>query len=141
MIRAACHCTNVRLTAAQPPDWVMDCNCTLCRRYGGLWAYYEKGEVELVQGEGKTDTYHWGSNALLFHRCSECGCITHFTPHDDPDFICGINTRMMPTLDPASVRIQQKNNSHSGFFWTRSDGPIVDSHHPKMEPPAPEDWR
>ena len=65
MIRAACHCTNVRLTAAQPPDWVMDCTCTLCRHYGGLWAYYEKGEVQLMQGKGKTDTYHWGSDVLL----------------------------------------------------------------------------
>jgi hypothetical protein len=37
MIRAACHCTAVRFEIAEPPEWVLDCNCTICRRYGGLW--------------------------------------------------------------------------------------------------------
>ncbi|MFP6837922.1 MAG: hypothetical protein VB948_17635 [Pseudomonadales bacterium] len=141
MIRAACHCTDVRLEIERSPDWVNDCNCTLCRRYGPLWAYYEPGEVKLVQGVGATDDYRWDDKMLAFHRCKTCGCIAHFKSLADAPFICAVNGRMMPTLDPASVRIQHKDNGHTEFFWTRSDGPIVASKHPKMDPPGPEDWR
>ena len=141
MIRAACHCTAIRLEIEAAPSWVNDCNCTLCRRYGALWAYYEPGEVKLVQGEGTTDTYLWDSKMLAFHRCRACGCVTHFEALTDTPFICGVNARMMPALDPANVRVQHKNNSHSGFFWTRSDGPVVASQHPEMDPPGPDDWR
>ena len=142
MIRAACHCTAIRLEADKAPSWVNDCNCTLCRRYGALWAYYESGEVQVVAGDGATDVYRWDDEMLAFHRCQVCGCVTHFeAPADDGPFICGVNARMMPALDPADVRIQHKNNSHSGFFWTRADGPIVASGHPKMSLPGPEDWR
>ena len=142
MIRAACHCTEVRLEIDEPPSWVNDCNCTLCRRYGALWAYYSPGKVKIVRGADATDTYVWGDRMLAFHRCKACGCVTHMTALDtDPPRIYGINARMIPTLDPASVRLQQTDNGHTGLFWTQSAGPIVASHHPKMDPPGPEDWR
>jgi hypothetical protein len=141
MIRAACHCTAVRLEVENTPTWVNDCNCTLCRRYGALWAYCERGEATLVQGEDATDTYLWDDRMLAFHRCKTCGCITHVVALAEEPFICIVNSRMMPALDPATVRIQQKNNSHSGYFWTRSDDPIVESAHPVMDLPGPEDWR
>ena len=56
-------------------------------------------------------------------------------------FIFGVNARMMAGLDPSKVTIRQKDNSHSGFFWTRSDGPVLASQHPPMPPPTFEDWR
>ena len=40
MIKPACHCGAVRFEIAEPPEWVLDCNCTLCRRYGAMWSYY-----------------------------------------------------------------------------------------------------
>lgn len=142
MIRAACHCTAVRLQIAAAPSWVGDCNCTLCRRYGALWAYYGPGKVEVVSGGDATDTYSWGDGMLAFHRCKQCGCITHFTALDrDPPVIVAVNARMIPTLNPASVRVQQMDNGHTGFFWTRSDGPALASRHPKLDPPGPDDWR
>jgi hypothetical protein len=142
MLRAACHCTAVRLEIDKAPGWVNDCNCTLCRRYGALWSYYEPGEVTIVQGEGDTDTYVWGDEMLAFHRCTRCGCVTHATALDtDPPRIFAVNARMIPTLDPATVPLRQTDNGHSGFFWTRSKDPVVASHHPKMPPPGPDDWR
>jgi hypothetical protein len=142
MIRAACHCTAVRLEIAEAPSWILDCNCTLCRRYGALWAYYQPDEVKVVRGADATDTYLWGDKMLAFHRCKECGCIMHMIALDaDPPRIYGINARMIPTLDPARVRLQQIDNGHTGFFWSKSDQPPVPSRHPKMEPPGPDDWR
>ena len=65
----------------------------------------------------------------------------HRGGHGDPPFIFAVNARMMAGLDPANVRIRRKNNSHSGFFWTRPDAPIEESRHPPMPPPTFEDWR
>ena len=142
MVRAACHCTAVRLEVADLPDWVLDCNCTICRRYGAVWAYPDAAKVKLVRGDDATETYIWGDRMLAFHRCKVCGCVTHMAALDtDPPRIYGINARMIPTLDPASVRLRQRDNGHTGFFWTRSVEPPEPSRHPKLDRPDPEDWR
>ena len=72
MIESSCHCGAVRLQINRAPEEVVDCNCTLCRRYGALWAYgYEGQGIEVA---GKTQAYVRG-NAIEFHFCSACGCI------------------------------------------------------------------
>lgn len=144
MIRAACHCTAVRFELAKAPEWVLDCSCTLCRRYGALWAYPDPDadEVRFVQGADATDTYVWGDRMLAFHRCRECGCVTHMAalpPY--PPRVYGINARMIPTLDPATVRLRQRDNGHTGRFWTRSAAAPEPGNHPKLAPPGPDDWR
>jgi hypothetical protein len=142
VVRAACHCTAVRFEVSELPEWALDCNCTLCRRYGAIWMYPEAATVQFVSGADGTDTYVWGDGELAFHRCRACGCVTHMTTLDaDPPQIYGINARLIPTLDPASVRLRQKDNGHTGFFWTRSDAAPEASRHPAMKPPGPEDWR
>jgi hypothetical protein len=60
---------------------------------------------------------------------------------EDPPWLYSINGRMIPTLDPAGVHVVQKNNGHTGWFWSRSSSPPESSHHPQMEPPGPDDWR
>ena len=142
MVRAACHCTAVRLEISHLPDSVLDCNCTICRRYGAIWAYPEAGQVKIVSGMDATDTYLWGDRGLAFHRCKVCGCVMYVEAVEEkPPYIYGINARMIPTLDPKSVRVRQKDNGHTGYFWTRSNAPAESSRHPKMDPPSENDWR
>jgi hypothetical protein len=45
MIEASCHCGAVKLEIQSAPNGVTDCNCSICRRYGVLWAYYEPAQV------------------------------------------------------------------------------------------------
>ena len=143
MIRAACHCEAVRFEIAGPPQWVLDCNCTLCRRYGALWCYFrgaEQAKLMLKPDPSATDTYLWGDRDIAFHRCKTCGCVTHMAAAAD-GVIFGVNARMMAGLDPATVIVRRIDNSHSGFFWTRPDEPVIASRHPKMPAPTPQDWR
>lgn len=144
MIRAACHCGAVRFEIAEPPQWVLDCNCTLCRKYGGLWTYFRgpDGQAKLLMTPepGATEIYTWQDGDIEFHRCRTCGCVTHMIG-GDPPAIFGVNARMMAGLDPAKVRVRRINNNHSGFFWTRPDEPVMESRHPPMPPPTFEDWR
>lgn len=39
MITGSCHCGTLRWEFDPEPDGATVCNCTVCRRYGVLWAY------------------------------------------------------------------------------------------------------
>lgn len=145
MIKAACHCGAVRFEIARAPAWVLDCNCTLCRRYGALWSYYHGAAQALlvrVPQADATQTYVWNDRSLAFHRCKICGCVTHMEVIDiEPHVIYGVNARLMLGLDPAQVQLRQIDNGHTGFFWTRSSEPPLAGRQPPMPPSGPDDWR
>jgi hypothetical protein len=146
MIKAACHCGAVRFAVAGAPRWVLDCSCTICRRYGALWTYcaFTDNPMELVArpDPAATATYTWQDHEIGFHHCRTCGCITHFEALDqNPPMILGLNARMMVGLDGPGTRIRQIDNGHVGWFWTRVDGEVIPGRHPPMPPAGPDDWR
>ena len=76
MLEGACHCGSVRWTLEGDPGRATACNCTLCRRYGALWAYDYEGERIRIAGPslaysrpGKLDP------ALEIRFCATCGCV------------------------------------------------------------------
>src|SRR5579859_549976 len=143
-MKGACHCGAVRFELAEAPAWVLDCNCTICRRLGGLWAYPRLGTAKIVSAPDPdaTEGYLWGDRMLAFQHCRTCGCVTHTTAVDvDPPAIFAVNARMLVGLDPATTQVRQVDNAHSGVFWTRSDTAPMASRHPRMPPPGPDDWR
>lgn len=73
MIQGSCDCGKVRWQFQGQPDGATACNCTLCRRYGVLWAYGHEGEGITVSGSSRP--YVRGEKAIEFHFCPVCGCI------------------------------------------------------------------
>jgi hypothetical protein len=106
MIEASCHCGAVRLTVDAEPETVTECNCSICRRYGVLWAYYPPAEVTLTAAEGATDIYMWDDRSIGFHRCKTCGCVTHWAPVDSARDRMGVNARLMPLELLARTRMR-----------------------------------
>ena len=98
MVHASCHCGAVRLEIDTPPAEVTECNCSICRRYGVLWAYYRPRQVRLDPPDAATDLYMWDDRSIGFHRCRNCGCVTHWAPVDPAVDRMGVNARL---LDPA----------------------------------------
>jgi hypothetical protein len=76
MIEGVCHCGSVRWSFEGVPESVTACNCTICRRYGVLWAY--DFEDEGIKVSGATTVYAWRDQWLGFHFCSRCGCVSHW---------------------------------------------------------------
>lgn len=102
---ATCHCGAVTLTVDTPPTEITECNCSICRRYGALWAYYPKGAVTFVPPEAATDTYLWDDRSIGFHRCRVCGCVTHWWPVAEwRDDRMGLNVRLMEPPVIAAAR-------------------------------------
>lgn len=104
MIEASCHCGAVKLQILSPPETVTDCNCSVCRRYGTLWAYYAPAHVRIVAVPGATEAYLRGEKLLEFHRCRNCGCVTHWAAVKQPADRMGVNARLMPPDNLASAR-------------------------------------
>ena len=94
----SCHCGAVRLVLRETPSDAGECNCSICRRTGGLWHY---GPPDKVTVEGEGVSYRQGDCSLDLWHCPTCACVTHWTPVD-PDYPrMGVNLRM---FDPALWR-------------------------------------
>lgn len=113
MIESTCHCGAVRLEVPSAPQTVTDCNCSICRRYGGLWAYYSPKDVRVVAGEGVTDVYLWGDKTISIHRCHSCGCVSHWTALDKSLDRMGVNARLMPPEILASARVRRLDGANT----------------------------
>ena len=72
MIQGSCHCGAVNFQFEGVPEGATTCNCTVCRRYGVLWAYDHEGEG--IKVSGQTKAYVRGK-AVEFHFCAHCGCV------------------------------------------------------------------
>ena len=95
MIEGACDCGAVRWSFNGDPGSVTACNCTICRRYGVLWAYdYEN---ERIRVSGPTRVHVRGERHIGFHFCPECGCIAYWRglkPGDDGRRRIAVNVRL-----------------------------------------------
>ena len=78
MIRTTCHCGSVVIEADALPATVTSCNCSICARVAGLWAYYTRSEARLVAGHDDVTAYLWGDRMIEFYHCRHCGCSTHY---------------------------------------------------------------
>ncbi len=111
MIKASCHCGAVRLEIAVAPDGVTDCNCSICRRTGALWAYYRPDQVTLIHASGATVAYIWGDRMLALHHCGTCGCTTHWESIEQPPIDrMGVNARLME-IDLEAVPVRKNDGA------------------------------
>lgn len=77
VLNGSCHCGAVGWTLSGDPGPATACNCTLCRRYGALWAYdYEGERIHLI---GESTAYRRAAKdipTLEIHFCSTCAGVT-----------------------------------------------------------------
>jgi hypothetical protein len=104
LIEASCHCGAVHLKISHAPTEVTDCNCSICRRYGVLWAYLSPRDVQVTKDA--TDIYIRGARTTEFHRCKHCGCVTHWTAVDKTRDRVGVNARLMAPEILSQLRVR-----------------------------------
>lgn len=77
------------------PAEASQCNCSICRRYAALWAYYTPDDVAISYREANISFYSWGDGDIEYHRCHQCGCVTHYvTTEQCPTRRIALNLRM-----------------------------------------------
>ncbi|MDA7949662.1 MAG: GFA family protein [Hyphomicrobiaceae bacterium] len=108
------------------PKSATACNCTICRRYGALWAYGHSGKDIHVSGE--TASYCRAEfGAIDFHFCANCGCVTHYVarnPDDDGQHWTAVNLRMTE-LDLISEVPIRHFDGHDSWKELLKDGRTI----------------
>lgn len=96
MPTASCHCGAIRIEVESIPTELNECQCSICYSYGARWANYRPDQVRIDSDEpNATEMYMWSDRIIEFHRCSKCGCVTHWAPVDMTETRMGVNSRMM----------------------------------------------
>ncbi|TIV14093.1 MAG: GFA family protein, partial [Mesorhizobium sp.] len=76
MLKGTCHCGAAHWTLGGDPGGITACNCTLCRRYGTLWAYDYLDERIRIAGPLKSYTRaEVAEPALEILFCPTCACV------------------------------------------------------------------
>ena len=75
---ATCHCGAIRIRVPRMARTLTSCNCSICRRYGALWAYYAARVVTIEAPKGGLTKYSWSRRIRSYCRCKQCGCVTHY---------------------------------------------------------------
>ena len=118
----SCHCGGVRMRVARLPEWVGQCNCSICTKLNWQVAYCPPGEVRV---EGETATYVWGDRLLRLHHCPTCGCTTHWDARPEAladetlepglrvalESRMGVNARLLDGFDEAAVEVRLMDNA------------------------------
>ncbi len=119
MLEGSCHCGQVRWRFDGVPEAATACSCTICRRYGALWAYdYEN---ERIQVSGETRAYAWGDRLLTFDFCPACGCVAYWRGlrlTEDGRRRMAVNLRMAEPAAVAAIPVE-----HFDGFETWTDLP------------------
>lgn len=117
LLQGSCHCGAVRLTLPTRPDTATRCNCSLCRRVNGVWAYFPVGTVQVSGHPEHTHGYVWGDKTLRTVRCAHCGSVTHWEPlGDEAGGKQGVN---LNNFDPAlldGVRVRRFDGAKTWEF-------------------------
>ncbi len=101
-----CLCGAVRVSIDAKPDYIHDCNCSLCRKSGAAWGYFTGSSA---QADGDTEAYVREDKAVPtveIHSCRQCGTTTHFRPTssfrqtDDSTSTLGVNMKL---FDPDAL--------------------------------------
>ncbi len=112
MLEANCLCGAVRLALETQPEFINDCNCSLCRKTGGAWGYYLSSAVTITGKTVHLTREDMEKPAVEIHSCAHCFTTTHWTltqsfkeQNGGPERV-GVNMRLFETQDLYGVEVR-----------------------------------
>ena len=114
MYQGSCHCGSVQFELTEPPEKLVDCNCTICRRIGALWGHVSIRSVQIIAPSDGTISYIQGDKTLAIHTCRTCGCTTHWENLQPEEEHMAVNFRM---CDPEVINQFQVRKFDGADTW------------------------
>ncbi|HEY4316170.1 MAG TPA: GFA family protein [Herbaspirillum sp.] len=106
----SCHCGNIAFEVEGDFKEAIDCNCSLCRRRGGLLAFVPRDQLTLKTPAANVSTYTFNHHSIQHHFCAKCG-IAPFgegaAPGGPP--MASINLRCVPAVDLDTLKVTHYN--------------------------------
>jgi hypothetical protein len=107
-VHGSCHCGRALIELPSAPEWVADCNCSLCRRLAWCVAYFPPDHVRI---SGETTAYVWGNRMIGIHHRPTCGCDTHRQSLGEDFGKMGVNGRLLDGFDEGAVEVRKFDNA------------------------------
>jgi len=109
----SCHCGKVSYTVDGSIDQVIDCNCSLCRKRGGLLWFVPADALHLDGETNFTATYTFNTHRLQHHFCTVCGIAPYSEGQGaDGSAMAAINVRCLEGVDLEALRIVKYDGLH-----------------------------
>jgi len=106
-----CLCGQLRVTTAKRPDFVNECNCTLCSATGARWAYFHPSDVNVGGPAAGYSRHDKAEPNARVHFCPTCGSTTHFTLTEAAaakfgNTLMGVNMRLADESELAGIELR-----------------------------------
>jgi len=100
----ACHCGAVTFTFEGTLDGAIECNCTYCRRTGGMLVFGPREALTITAGEDRLTEYRFNHRVIRHLFCSTCGVESFgFGVGPDGREMAAVNVRALEGVDPWAV--------------------------------------
>lgn len=116
----SCHCGRVTFELTSKLDRVMECNCSICRRAGAIWAGATDAELRITSGEADLTLYQFGTMTAKHYFCRHCGVQPFSHPRIDPA-LWVVNLRCVDGLDLGLLKI----GHFDGVHWEESARALI----------------
>lgn len=102
----SCHCGRIAFTVEGQIDEVYDCNCSMCRRRGGLLWFGPATVLELSTPRENLGSYKFNRHHIDHHFCPNCG-VSPFSEGTDKTGAktVAVNVRCLPDIDLAALKV------------------------------------
>ncbi len=108
--KGSCHCGRIAYEFDGEIGTVLDCNCSLCQKRGGLLQFIPATAFRLLTPRDDLGTYKFNKQAIAHHFCNVCG-IDPFSEGSDAkgNKMVAINMRCVEGIDPRALDIKPFN--------------------------------
>jgi hypothetical protein len=114
-VHGNCLCGAVSVTIDARPEFINDCNCSLCRKSGAAWGYFPSASATAT---GTTVSFVRRDKAVPsveIHSCASCAATTHFVltsafrERNEGVDVVGVNMRLFEPEDLDGVEVRFPN--------------------------------
>jgi hypothetical protein len=101
----SCHCGRIAFEVDGTIDQVMDCNCSLCGRRGGLLWFVPRSALRLRMLGTDLSTYTFNKHVLQHHFCAKCGIAPFSEGEHKGVKMAAINVRCLEGVELSKLKV------------------------------------
>jgi hypothetical protein len=100
--RGSCHCGRIKFEVEADLDHVRVCDCSMCRRRGGLLHRVAEGDLKLLVPLDQLTLYQWNTRTAKDYFCPVCGIQPFRRPRTAPEQ-WSVNVRCLEGVDIEAI--------------------------------------
>ena len=105
--QGSCHCGGIAFTVEGEIGQVVDCNCSMCRRRGGLLWFVPASAFALRTPRERLATYLFNRRHIQHHFCPTCGVAPFADGRQGEQPVAAVNVRCLQGIEPAGLDVKQ----------------------------------